>query len=145
MSERDLARQIWFIRASLAMLSKNAELTRPRWGVAGEKPTTADRGRLIGVACRAGARLEELALRGDGDVSWIGLTYVDQKNWALSPAGLDLYDGLPGIALFLAHLGQLTAKLVLTRSQALRWRRSAALLLRRRPPAPSGPLTVWGV
>jgi type 2 lantibiotic biosynthesis protein LanM len=110
MSEQDLARQNWFIRASLAMLSKDTELARPRRGVAGETQTTADRGRLIGAACRAGERLEELALRGDGDVSWIGLTYVDQKNWALSTAGLDLYDGLPGIALFLAHLGQLTGE-----------------------------------
>jgi type 2 lantibiotic biosynthesis protein LanM len=110
MTEQDCARQIWFIRASLAMLSKEPEHARPRRGVARETQTTADRGWLIEAACRAGERLEELALRGDGDVSWIGLTYVDQKNWSLSPAGLDLYDGLPGIALFLAHLGELSGE-----------------------------------
>jgi len=110
MSEQDCARQIWFIRASLAMLSTDAEHARPRPAAAPKRQTAVDKGQLLEAAWRVGERLEELALRGEDDVSWIGLTFIDQKTWSLCPAGLDLYDGLPGIALFLAHLGELTGE-----------------------------------
>jgi type 2 lantibiotic biosynthesis protein LanM len=110
LSEQDCARQIWFIRASLAMLSRQPEHSRPRSGVRIANQNVADRGRLLEAACHIGERLEHLALRGAGDISWIGLTFIDQKNWSLCPAGIDLYDGLPGIALFLAHLGELSGE-----------------------------------
>jgi type 2 lantibiotic biosynthesis protein LanM len=110
LSEQDCSRQIWFIRASLAMLSKEAEHSRPRSGVQTANQTVADRGRLLEAACSVGERLEQLAVRGAEDISWIGLTFIDQKNWSLCPASLDLYDGLPGIALFLAHLGELSGE-----------------------------------
>jgi type 2 lantibiotic biosynthesis protein LanM len=33
------------------------------------------------------------------------LTLTKKENWSLVPLGLDLYNGLPGVALFLAYLG----------------------------------------
>ncbi|HWT83854.1 MAG TPA: type 2 lanthipeptide synthetase LanM, partial [Candidatus Methylomirabilis sp.] len=43
---------------------------------------------------------------GKHDASWIGLTLANQQHWSILPLGLDLYDGLPGVALFLAYLGE---------------------------------------
>jgi type 2 lantibiotic biosynthesis protein LanM len=49
-------------------------------------------------------------LRGEQEVSWLGLTPVTDKHWTLVPLGLDLYDGLPGVALFLAYLGRISGE-----------------------------------
>ncbi|HSX80727.1 MAG TPA: type 2 lanthipeptide synthetase LanM, partial [Candidatus Saccharimonadia bacterium] len=46
--------------------------------------------------------------RDAGEVSWLGITLVHEQYWSLAPLGADLYDGLPGVALFLAYLGELT-------------------------------------
>ena len=55
-----------------------------------------------------------MAYRGEDDALWLGLTFIPKKHserhWALTPIGVDLYDGLPGIALFLAHLGRMTGE-----------------------------------
>jgi type 2 lantibiotic biosynthesis protein LanM len=63
---------------------------------------------LLAAARAVGDRVEALAVRGDGDASWIGLMLTARDHWTLQPAGLDLYDGLPGIALFLGYLGAVT-------------------------------------
>ena len=103
--ESDCLRQLWFIRASLAATAMGQKPvqspTRPRR----EERTVASRDRLLGAAESAGKRLEALALRSGEDISWIGLTLTKKENWSLVPLGLDLYNGLPGVALFLAYLG----------------------------------------
>lgn len=74
----------------------------------------------MAAARKVGDRLEELALRGEGDISWIGLVMVNPQEWALEPLGLDLYDGLPGIALYLAYLGEVLGEdRFMTLSQAV--------------------------
>ena len=55
-----------------------------------------------------GDRLAALAQRGDGDAAWIGLSLTDGRHWDLAPLGYDLYNGLPGVALFLGYLGSVT-------------------------------------
>jgi len=106
LNEDDLARQLWFVRASLATLSMDFDealgypLTEPQ--------TTADRERLLAAARSVGDRLEELALRSERSASWIGLISSQKGFWSLVPLGFDLYDGLPGVAMFLAYLGALT-------------------------------------
>jgi type 2 lantibiotic biosynthesis protein LanM len=107
LSDGDCARQLWFTRASLATLSKAGDQTRRRTHRPAEPTAPADRGGLLSAARKVGERLDDLALRGDGDVTWIGLVMVNPQDWALSPSGPDLYDGLPGIALFLAYLGEI--------------------------------------
>ncbi len=107
-SEDDLAQQLWIIRASLtalAMGEKNAR--QPRYHLT-EPQTLADRERLLAAARAVGDRLAELALHGEGDVSWIGLTLTAKDHWALLPLGTDLYSGTPGVALFMAYLGAIT-------------------------------------
>lgn len=39
-----------------------------------------------------------------GDISWDNITFYDNNTWRLTPIGLDLYDGLSGIAIFLASV-----------------------------------------
>jgi type 2 lantibiotic biosynthesis protein LanM len=110
LSDQDCTRQLWFTRASLATLSKAGDGTRRQFHLRAESTQSLDHGRLISAARKVGERLEELALRADGDVSWIGLVMVDAQQWGLEPLGLDLYDGLPGIALYLAYLGQIAGE-----------------------------------
>ncbi|MEW5804557.1 MAG: type 2 lanthipeptide synthetase LanM family protein [bacterium] len=113
LSEDNLSQQLWFIRASLATLSIStismnaSRVQRPNYHPT-ESQSPADRDRLLTAAQAIGDQLERLALRGEHDVSWIGLTISKDRYWALLPAGVDLYDGLAGIAFFLAYLGKIT-------------------------------------
>lgn len=116
LSESDLVRQRWIIRASLTSLSLGMELESP----SPELPqapvhslfTPSEQGlnrdRVLTAACAIGDRLEMLALRGTEDVAWIGLSWVNERHWSVAPLGLDVYDGLPGVLLFLAYLGAIT-------------------------------------
>jgi len=112
LSETDLERQRWFIRASLTALVMGGEHALRASCSPAEPKTMASRERLLAAAHAAGDRLDVLALRGDAhaEASWIGLTMVGEKHWSLVPTGLDLYDGVPGVALFLAYLGEITGE-----------------------------------
>jgi type 2 lantibiotic biosynthesis protein LanM len=57
-----------------------------------------------------GDRLEQLAFTTETEASWIGVTLVGEQHWSLVPAGVDLYGGLPGIALFLTRLASVTGE-----------------------------------
>jgi type 2 lantibiotic biosynthesis protein LanM len=107
MGEEDLARQLWFIRASFTALSADPEPTAPvrRLSPAG-RPATREQ--LLSAATAIGDRLAELSLRSGDAVDWISLNLVNQRSWALGPAGNDLYFGQWGIALVLGRLGALT-------------------------------------
>src|SRR5262245_10432434 len=108
LSEADCAKHLWFIRASLATLVRGVERAGRSSHRGAEPRTVADARRLQTIARAIGDRLETLALRGDDDATWIGLTYTANDQWSLMPLGLDLYSGLPGVTLFLAYLGAIT-------------------------------------
>jgi type 2 lantibiotic biosynthesis protein LanM len=116
LGEADLTRQLWFLRASLATLSTGVEQAPPpsvgpdAKGPGRRPRLTVDRERLLAAARAIGDRLEALALRGGDDATWIGMTLIRERHWALLPLGTDLYGGLPGVILFLAHLGALTGE-----------------------------------
>jgi type 2 lantibiotic biosynthesis protein LanM len=103
LSEKDLERQLWIVRASLATLSSvtDGPLVRSALPVGEREAGSAE---LLAAACKIGDRLEELALGGE-EVSWVGLTPQDEKIWTLAALESDFYDGLPGVILFLAYLG----------------------------------------
>jgi type 2 lantibiotic biosynthesis protein LanM len=103
LSERDLERQLWIVRASLATLSSvtDGPLVRSALPVEEREAGSTE---SLAAACKIGDRLEELALGGE-EVSWVGLTPQDEKIWTLAALESDLYDGLPGVILFLAYLG----------------------------------------
>ncbi|MGA8595263.1 MAG: type 2 lanthipeptide synthetase LanM family protein [Bryobacteraceae bacterium] len=105
LSKDDLSQQIWVIRATLATLSKETDRPRVTRHVYAKAQGMATRTRLLNAAKKAGDWLESQARHGKNDAAWIGLTLGQDRRWSLAPVSLDLYDGLPGIALFLAELG----------------------------------------
>jgi type 2 lantibiotic biosynthesis protein LanM len=110
LSEEDWERQVWFIRASLASLSLGPTHSPRPDSLSAEPQSPVERAALLKMACRIGDRLERLALCGKDDVAWVGLTLINERSWSLRPLGIDLYDGVPGVALFLACLGDLTGE-----------------------------------
>ena len=108
----DLARQQWFIQASFASLASSVEANDRRI-VATSRPTPQGAGsdarpsrdQLLALACAIGDRLGELACCREENPSWIGLTPSREDRWTSASLGPSLYDGLPGVALFLAYLG----------------------------------------
>ncbi|MBW4577388.1 MAG: type 2 lantipeptide synthetase LanM family protein [Aphanothece sp. CMT-3BRIN-NPC111] len=111
LSEEDLQQQLWFIRASLSKLAVDADQVSSRTVVPLPelaKQGAAEHERLLNAACAVGQRLQALALGKEGEVSWIGFTLAANSRWSLTPLKIDLYDGLPGITLFLAYLGAVT-------------------------------------
>jgi type 2 lantibiotic biosynthesis protein LanM len=110
MGESDQVRQTWFIRASMAVLSPAGHESPRTPTPASHSASRVNRASLLSAARAIGDRIEALSLRGDQDASWIGLTPLNEHDWTLAPLGLDLYDGLPGLAMFLAYLGKLTGE-----------------------------------
>ncbi|MGH2510292.1 MAG: type 2 lanthipeptide synthetase LanM, partial [Ktedonobacteraceae bacterium] len=110
MGERDLTRQVWIIQASLSSLALNANHIR-KHGLhlhSAEMPVT--NARLLAEAQAIGERLEKLALTREDTANWLGVNVLGGREWNIMQANLDIYGGLPGITLFLAHLGKLTGE-----------------------------------
>jgi type 2 lantibiotic biosynthesis protein LanM len=111
LGEKDLARQVGLLRVSLATLLPETDAgAPPRYHLVANGPAV-DPGRLLAASRAVADRLADQAVRGAaGDVSWIGLTLVREEHWSLSPLGMDLYDGVPGLALFLAYLAAVSGE-----------------------------------
>ncbi len=112
LGEEDLAKQVWFIRASLAAHRANLAGAEDEYAPAASlgPAAAADRGQLLAAAVAVGDRLATLALRGSQDATWIGLQSLQGRDWHLRPLGSDLYGGLPGVAVFLAYLAEITGE-----------------------------------
>ncbi|MCE9594610.1 MAG: type 2 lantipeptide synthetase LanM family protein [Planctomycetes bacterium] len=108
LDENDLARQIWYVRASIATLTIESDALRwPSYQLVKSTRTaqSADvRARALALALRAGDRLAETALRDATDVAWVGLSFSNRQ-WGLVPLLDDLYAGVSGVIHFLAYLG----------------------------------------
>jgi type 2 lantibiotic biosynthesis protein LanM len=101
----DRERQCWLTRVAMADLSAPnlpARKSRPASSV---EPTSAA---LIATASRIGARIGELAIRDGDRATWLVPAIIDKKRLMTTTAGFELYNGLAGIALFLAQLGVAT-------------------------------------
>jgi type 2 lantibiotic biosynthesis protein LanM len=110
LSESDLVKQVWIIKASLATLVMGREDTI---GIALQSKSAQQpvkREHILSLATAVGKRLEELALQNDEGAYWLGVNLVREHVWSLFPTGIDLYDGISGIALFLSYLGAITGE-----------------------------------
>ncbi len=107
LSDSDLAQQLHLIEASLSSLAIASEQAKSSTYPLIEPQSMANREQLLAAARAVGDRLEELALRGQDDATWIGLKPIKERYHALVSLGIDFYDGLPGIILFLAYLGRI--------------------------------------
>jgi type 2 lantibiotic biosynthesis protein LanM len=108
LSDHDLEQQVWFVRASLATLYMGVEQAGWSTYPITEPQTITDREQLLAAACAIGDRLKWLALQGEDNAHWIGLRVIDERRSSLAPLWIDLYEGLPGVVLFLAYLGAIT-------------------------------------
>lgn len=108
-SDSHLDRQLWLIQASLATQAVRTK-TRGSAPLVTDRMCSTNREEFLQAALAAGDRLAALAVRGKDSAAWIGITTTGKDQWSLVPAGADLYDGLPGVALFLAYLGKATGQ-----------------------------------
>jgi type 2 lantibiotic biosynthesis protein LanM len=116
LNDANLSLQRWLIRASLATSVNGNSPVQPYGGTSSyQRQGLADRAQLLGAACAVGDKLECSAITWNESASWVGLALADDFQWRISTTMLDLYDGLPGIALFLAYLGSITGELRYTR------------------------------
>ena len=107
----DLQRQLWFLRASLTTLaSRSRNLGRRKRSLSTRTAVPVKREEFLAASCAIGERLAATAFRSNGEVAWIGLRPMGEKQWLLAPLGLDFYDGVPGIGLFLAYLGAVSGE-----------------------------------
>lgn len=108
MGEEDLRLQLSLLHLSLGTQILNRDdVDWSGYRPPDPGPPLADgplRERLLARARDLGAWFESMALRDDRVATWIGLE-LRNRVWSIVPAPEDLYAGLPGIALFLGHLG----------------------------------------
>ena len=108
LSEEDLAKQIWFIRASFVSLFEDTQNIKPKTYQYTPNNKALDQKQLIKTASAIGDYLAKLSIKNQGKAAWIGLQVNNLEHYYISPSKLDLYDGLSGIGLFLAYLGYIT-------------------------------------
>ena len=108
LDEHDLLRQVWIIQASLATIAGENYQHRPAHVPALQLHAPSFQAtptHLLTVAQTIGRRLDTLAIRDSRRIHWLGMSSGSNHDWQISPAGNDLYNGLSGIAFFLAYLG----------------------------------------
>ncbi len=118
LDEADLARQEWIINASLACLVRDTThvdssmpfAARDGGGTRRDGESRISRARLLETASALGNVLEQAAVWKEGAAGWLSIGQTSEHEWGLQPAGLDLYDGLPGMVFFLAYLAALTGE-----------------------------------
>ncbi|MEM1204939.1 MAG: type 2 lanthipeptide synthetase LanM family protein, partial [Acidobacteriota bacterium] len=141
----DLERQLATIRASFQMLELTADHEATPSYRLPERAPTASPEALLAAAKRVGDRLADLAFHSADRSTWVALRSMGNHRWSLDPLGVDLFTGLPGVALFLAHLGHAAEDDAYTELAKRAWRQTEALLERHpgQPDAP-GAFTGWG-
>lgn len=111
LSDRDRDEQRWYLRGSLTALAMSTTAHWGRYELPAAAPEPATPERLVATAVAVGERLIELAkISREGEASWLGLAWTNNRGWWLRPLDYDLYCGLPGIALCLAYLGEITGR-----------------------------------
>ncbi len=110
----EIARQVWILDNSLGALEiGKRDSPAP---ILGEGDRTPARNEILDAAIGIGRRLAALALRNGREAHWLGAsTEGGGSDWSLQPAKPDLHLGIPGIALFLAWLGEIAGEPRFTR------------------------------
>jgi type 2 lantibiotic biosynthesis protein LanM len=140
LDDAEVDRQLWYTRAALAAaaIRHGVEIDPVRTVYPGdaERPLAE---RAVSLAAEIGARLADRAVSGRDGVTWIGLIDCSADAFTVAPLGTELYDGVAGIALFLATLGQATGedRFLVLAEQAARVVRAALV-------EPGGPTRVGG-
>ncbi len=131
---RDHEQQLWFIRASISILStSNPERDAAHQIASPPDSLPAISGeQLIALAMEIADALCQRTLEQGDEVRWLGLLPTRQGAFKIATLGPDLYSGQAGITFFLAYLGHLCDAPKYTEAA----RRSCATLLADLPGAP---------
>lgn len=100
LNQKDKKEQLRFIKLSLALLKDRGEYDKnDGWG--NDQKVIISKENLLwkiaDIVCGMAVVYGE-----DEDVNWSGLRFYDEKSWSFAPHGMYLYDGIGGIAVFLA-------------------------------------------
>ncbi|MEO6772230.1 MAG: type 2 lanthipeptide synthetase LanM family protein [Kofleriaceae bacterium] len=108
LDDEDFARQSWIVRAALGSSATDASPRERRRIDVAAKP---DQLQLLEQSMRIGDRIARTAVHGpDGAASWISAAPHAKGRASITPVGMALYDGVPGIALFCAHLARVSGE-----------------------------------
>ncbi|BAY42699.1 hypothetical protein SAMD00079811_02770 [Scytonema sp. HK-05] len=115
LNDADLAQQIGIIRGSFysRVARGMTNITPTQRGSVGldlNAITPLTQAQLVEEAVKIAKELQQKAIRAtDGSVTWIGMGYLPKaERMQLQPLGYGLYDGVCGVALFLAALAKVT-------------------------------------
>jgi type 2 lantibiotic biosynthesis protein LanM len=101
--EREIAWQVAVIRANTTPTKPPNTAETLRLLLKSDVTATATNQSFVSEADRISAELSEHAIRRGGSASWIGLDWMgDAEVFQLAPLGPDLYNGVSGVAVFLA-------------------------------------------
>ncbi|GCE08700.1 type 2 lanthipeptide synthetase LanM family protein [Dictyobacter aurantiacus] len=106
LDDTDLMRQVWIIQASLASITEQELHFQPPTLQLRTPAAPATPERLQTAARSIGRRLDTLSFHQGDTLSWLTLTPGRHREWYIGAVGCDLYNGLAGLALFLAYLGK---------------------------------------
>jgi type 2 lantibiotic biosynthesis protein LanM len=108
LDEDDLERQSWLVQAAIeATRALDEHRVWTPVGLPEASPVEPDR--FLRMARQIGDRLARQAIEQGEFVTWFHLD-LRPDGWLLEPMPVDLYKGLCGVALFLAHLGRLSGE-----------------------------------
>ncbi|MCT2585458.1 type 2 lanthipeptide synthetase LanM family protein [Actinophytocola gossypii] len=108
LGEVDRRDQEWVVSATLAT-RRPAPVHPAAAPVPGDPAgTTAHPDELLAAACAVADRIVARGVVSDGRVNWLGLEAVEGRQWLLLPLGASLGNGYVGVAVFLAHLAEVT-------------------------------------
>lgn len=108
MNEVDRRHQEWIISATMAT-RRTAGGHRGSQATSGPVTgTAADPERLLAASCAIADQIVACGMSTDGRVNWLGLEFVDDRQWLVLPMGAGLASGYPGVAVFLAQLAELS-------------------------------------
>ncbi len=103
----DLSRQELIISGCFVGVAEEADTAPPVPTLRRSSPVVSPE-RFLDEAIKVGDRVAQLAITARGRVGWLVPQFIAEDSWDLVPAGLDAYDGLSGIGLFLAYLAMET-------------------------------------
>lgn len=110
LGEADLAEQEWVIEATLATRAETGHGTPSRSARTAVDPAASVQERALAHARAIGDRLADSAYRRGDRVGWLGMDLVQDTQWTVTQLRADLYNGYPGVAVFLAGLAHLTGR-----------------------------------
>ncbi|MFB9905543.1 type 2 lanthipeptide synthetase LanM family protein [Allokutzneria oryzae] len=139
----DLELQTWLIRTAVTSETIRSELTVARQRHESTPAAhPADRTRLAAAADALAEKVAALAISADDEAVWLGCSTGRSGNYTVGLLGAGFYDGLTGIATFLARHGELRDSRETTRLAA----QAARAALRRigHAPEPGGRVGLQG-